>query len=57
MVRCPECDKPLTRSKSHKYYCNNERCSVIYVKRPHQPAIMKVIRTPLPNEEKEQTMP
>ncbi len=55
MIRCPECGEPLVkRSKARKYYCENERCSVIYVQRPYQPAITRVVRTSLSDGEKEQ---
>ncbi len=56
MVRCPECGEPLVRSKNRKYYCENERCSVIYVQRPSQPAIRRVVRTSLSDGEKEQAL-
>ena len=57
VVRCPECGEPLARSKNRRYYCENKRCSVIYVKRPHQPAITRVTRASLSSEEKEQVSP
>jgi hypothetical protein len=56
LVRCPECGEPLARSKDHRYYCQNEGCSVIYVKYPYQPAVSKVVRTSLSNGEKERDL-
>ncbi|MGD8505696.1 MAG: hypothetical protein PVF15_03425 [Candidatus Bathyarchaeota archaeon] len=57
MVECPECGEPLAKSKSRRYYCENERCFVIYVQRPHHPAVMKIIRKTLPKEDGEKAAP
>ena len=55
MVTCPECGEPLVkRSRARKYYCENERCSVIYVQRPHQPTIMRVVHRTVSVAEREQ---
>jgi len=48
MVNCPECGEPLVKdTKSGKYNCENERCSVIYVKRPYNIALRTVVRSSL----------
>jgi len=48
MVNCPECGKPLVKdSKSGKHNCENENCSVIYVKRPYNIALRTVVRSSL----------
>jgi hypothetical protein len=48
MVNCPECGEPLVKdTKSGKYNCENEHCSVIYVKRPYNIALRTVVRSSL----------
>jgi ribosomal protein L37AE/L43A len=40
---CPGCEKPLIKkTKKGKYYCENERCQVIFVKRPYNPNIVEI---------------
>ena len=47
MVDCPGCGNPLIRrSKKGRYYCENDGCLVIFVKRPHNPAIRQIIYKP-----------
>ena len=44
MANCPECGKQLVKkTKKRKYHCENEDCSVIYVKYPNVPAIRVVV--------------
>jgi ssDNA-binding Zn-finger/Zn-ribbon topoisomerase 1 len=38
---CPECGKPLRKSKS-KYGCENSACSVIFVRYPNKPSTMEI---------------
>jgi len=48
MVNCPECGKPLVKQTTgSKYNCENERCTVIYVKYPLNIAIRTVVRSSL----------
>jgi len=42
-VNCPECGKPLKKSKGDaRYSCENIACSVIFVRRPDKPSIMEI---------------
>jgi ribosomal protein L37AE/L43A len=51
IVKCPGCGKPLAkRSSKGRYYCENESCPVIFVQRPHNPAIRKIIYKPSASE-------
>jgi hypothetical protein len=43
MVDCPECGKPLKKSKDSKYCCENSMCSVIFVCHPDKQQIMRII--------------
>lgn len=44
MAKCPECGKPLVkRTRKGKYNCENEQCSVIYVRYPNVPALRAVV--------------
>lgn len=44
MAKCPECGKPLVkRTRKGKYNCENEKCSVIYVRYPNVPALRVVV--------------
>jgi hypothetical protein len=42
MVDCPECGKPLKKSKGSKYCCENSRCSVIFVRHPDKPPLTTI---------------
>ena len=44
MVNCPECGKPLKKSNPHKakYCCENNACSVIFVRYPDKQTIMEI---------------
>jgi NAD-dependent DNA ligase len=43
MVDCPECGKPLKRSKhKSKYCCENSACSVIFVRHPDEQSLMEI---------------
>jgi hypothetical protein len=45
MTNCPECGKPLKKSgRKAKYCCENDSCSVIFVRHPDKPGIVEVIR-------------
>jgi len=51
MVNCPGCGKPLARRSSKgRYYCENESCPVIFVQRPHNLAIRKIVYKPSASE-------
>jgi ribosomal protein L37AE/L43A len=51
MVGCPGCGKPLVKKSSKgRYYCESDDCPVIFVKRPHNPAIMRIIYKPSATE-------
>lgn len=40
---CPGCERPLAKkTKKGKYYCENERCHVIFIKRPYNPDIVEI---------------
>jgi len=44
-VNCPECGKPLIKNKGDaRYSCENNACSVIFVRYPDNPAIMEIQR-------------
>jgi uncharacterized Zn finger protein (UPF0148 family) len=45
MVNCPHCGKPLARDGRSKYYCENEGCPVVFVRRPYNPFGRKVAFT------------
>jgi hypothetical protein len=43
MMNCPQCGKPLTKEKdTSRYSCENEECSVVYVRYPGNPFVRKV---------------
>jgi len=43
MVECPECGKPLKKNKGDaKHYCENDNCSVIFVRHPDKPSLTKI---------------
>jgi len=47
MVDCPECGKHLEKAANgeSKYYCQNQHCIVIFVRRPHKPNKMTIAYT------------
>lgn len=43
MVNCPKCGKPLKKAKhKSRYCCENDACSVIFVRYPDKPPIMEI---------------
>lgn len=42
MVDCPKCGEPMTRGKRGKYFCESQKCPVIFVRRPASPSRMKL---------------
>jgi hypothetical protein len=43
MVNCPECGKPLKKDAAKgKYCCENNTCSVIFVRHPDKHSIMEI---------------
>jgi len=51
MVDCPGCGKPLVkRSSKGRHYCETESCPVIFVLRPHNPAIRRIVYKPSASE-------
>jgi hypothetical protein len=47
----PGCGKPLVkRSSKGRYYCENDGCPVIFVQRPHNVAIRRIIYKPSASE-------
>jgi RecA-family ATPase len=43
MVDCPECGKPLKKStRKARYCCENNACSVIFVRHPDKESIMEI---------------
>jgi hypothetical protein len=47
MVNCPECGKPLKNDSvgNCKYYCENERCNIMFVRHPLEPHMTSVAYT------------
>jgi len=44
MVDCPECGKPLRKgTRKGKYFCENDTCSVIFVRRPDKELLMEIV--------------
>ncbi len=41
-VNCPECGKPLKKSKA-KYCCENNACSVIFVRHADMESVMEIV--------------
>ncbi len=39
---CPRCGKPLKNSGNGKYFCENDDCSVIFVRRPDMQSLMQI---------------
>jgi hypothetical protein len=51
MADCPGCGKPLAKkSTKGRYYCETESCPVIFIQRPNNPAIRKIIYKPSVSE-------
>jgi len=43
MVNCPECGKPLKKeSQKSKYCCENNACSVIFVRHADKQSVMEI---------------
>ena len=43
MVNCPECGRPLKKGKhKSRYNCENNACSVIFVRHPEKQSIMEI---------------
>jgi len=51
MVNCPKCGKPLMKKTKSKYFCENENCPVIFVRRPYEPARTRVAFAALATEQ------
>ncbi len=50
-VKCPGCGKPLAKKSSKgRYYCETESCPIIFVQRPFNAAIRKIVYKPSANE-------
>jgi len=49
MVECPECGKPLKKGSDgqSRYYCENERCVVVFVRHPFEPNKARIAYTAL----------
>jgi endogenous inhibitor of DNA gyrase (YacG/DUF329 family) len=46
MVNCPECGKPLKKeSLKSKYCCENNACSVIFVRHADRQSVMEIAYT------------
>jgi hypothetical protein len=44
MVNCPECGKPLNKiAQKSKYYCENNACSVIFVRHADKQSVMEIV--------------
>jgi hypothetical protein len=51
MVECPGCGRPLVKKSSKgRYYCENDGCPVIFVQRPNNLAIRRIIYKPSVSE-------
>jgi hypothetical protein len=51
IVKCPGCGKPLAKKSSKsRYYCDTEKCPIIFVQRPYNFAIKKIVFKPSANE-------
>ena len=47
MVKCPGCGKPLEKNGSKgRYYCETDSCPIIFVQRPYNFAIRKIVYKP-----------
>ncbi len=43
MANCPECGKPLKKDPGKaKYCCENNACSVIFVRNPDKESVMEI---------------
>jgi len=47
MVDCPKCGEPLSKGGKGKYFCENEHCSIIFVKCPSFPNKTRIIASAL----------
>jgi hypothetical protein len=47
MANCPECGNQLSKGRKGKYFCDNGRCSIIFVKCPSFPKKTRVAASSL----------
>jgi hypothetical protein len=52
MVNCPKCGALLSKGGKGKYFCENEHCSVIFVKCPSFPNRTKMAASSLAKPDK-----
>jgi hypothetical protein len=52
MVECPKCGEPLVKGGKGKYFCENEQCSVIFVRYPSFPSKTKLVASSLAKPDK-----
>lgn len=51
IVKCPGCGKPLAKKTTNgKYCCETESCPIIFVQRPYNFAIRKIVFKPSTND-------
>jgi hypothetical protein len=51
IIKCPGCGKPLAKKSSKgRYYCETESCPIIFVQRPYNVAIRKIVYKPSASE-------
>ena len=51
VVNCPVCGGPLAKGAKSRHYCENERCPVIFVRCPYEPARTKIAYTSFAKKE------
>lgn len=47
VVNCPKCGEPLSKGGKGKYFCQNEHCSIIFVKCPSFPNKTRLVASSL----------
>jgi hypothetical protein len=47
MANCPECGNHLSKGRKGKYFCDNEKCSIIFVKCPSFPRRTRIAASSL----------
>jgi hypothetical protein len=52
VVNCPKCGKPLAKGGKGKYFCQNEQCSIIFVKCPSFPNKTRLVASSLAKPDK-----
>ncbi len=52
MVDCPKCGEPLVKGGKGKYFCENDQCSVIFVRYPSFPSKTKLVASSLAKPDK-----